>query len=94
MSILINCKTNANENVNNVSNDNRYKSDTKVGDRYRMIRYSCCCNVSAIFVGGTTSNFPSVGLRFRDRRVTLSNANATLDGSFPRDYPAHGGSTT
>jgi len=55
---------------------------------------SCCYNVSAIFVRGTTSNFPSVGLRFRDRRVTLSNANATLDGSFPRDYPAHGGNTT
>lgn len=45
-----------------------------------------------IFVHGTTSNFPSVGLRFRERRVTL--ANATLDGSFPRAYLARKGNAT
>lgn len=34
-----------------------------------------------IFVHGTTSNFPSVGLRFRERRVTLSRMQLSTEVS-------------
>lgn len=47
---------------------------------------SCYNRISdrSIFIHGATSNFPSVGLRFHDRQVTLSQMRLSTEVSHER----------